>query len=179
MWGCSETPTETEEGITISGTVTLEGETDHSGVTISLYKPIELDTALVRINQEYPNIGVQISQETEFDHRDYTPIKSTISNSSGNWSITIEKDDGFFIVAEKEKFGWMYNLNTDEKKNVNFELKNIIEINASNIFNDYIFESGRHYVISGLTTFNNINIIMEKNCVIRINEATSIRAKQL
>ena len=50
-----------------------------AGVTVSLYAPVELpvesrmpaaDTALVRINQEYPNIGVQISQETEFDQRE-------------------------------------------------------------------------------------------------------------
>jgi len=50
-----------------AGTVTLEDTTDFSGVTVSLYEPVELDTALVRINEKYPNIGVQISQETEFD----------------------------------------------------------------------------------------------------------------
>ncbi len=64
--------------VTFSGTVTLEDTTDYSGVTVSLYKPVELpaggrmpsaDTALVRINQQYANIGFQISQETEFDHR--------------------------------------------------------------------------------------------------------------
>jgi len=70
-------PSSNNDLVTISGTVTLEGETDHSGVTIALYKPVELDTALVRINKEYFNIGVQIShpggqvptrgkQETEF-----------------------------------------------------------------------------------------------------------------
>jgi hypothetical protein len=61
--------------VTFSGTVTLAPEgvpdgkdtTDYSGVTVSLYEPVELDpsigrtgTALVRINQHYPNIGVQI-----------------------------------------------------------------------------------------------------------------------
>ena len=61
------------ETVTFSGTVTLESESDYSpigagGVKVSLYKPVELDTALVRINQQYPQIGVQISQETEFDH---------------------------------------------------------------------------------------------------------------
>jgi len=51
-----------------AGTVTLKDTTDFSGVTVSLNEPVELGTALVRINEEYPNIGVQISQETEFDH---------------------------------------------------------------------------------------------------------------
>jgi len=63
---CSPTSTD-DKKVTFSGTVTLEDTTDYSGVTVFLYKPVELDTALVRINQEYPNIGVHISQETEFD----------------------------------------------------------------------------------------------------------------
>lgn len=77
---CS-TSTNSDKQVVFSGTVTLEGETDFSGVTVSLYNPVELDpsnsrtgqskgrtgTVLVRINREYPNIGVQISQETEFD----------------------------------------------------------------------------------------------------------------
>ena len=58
--------------VTFSGTVTLEDTTDFSGVTVSLYAPVEMpvesripaaDTALVRINEQYPNIGVQISPQ--------------------------------------------------------------------------------------------------------------------
>ncbi|HDH31752.1 MAG TPA: hypothetical protein ENH26_03190 [Candidatus Wolfebacteria bacterium] len=49
---------------TISGTVKLEAQTNHSGVKVSLYKLIDLDTTLVGINQQYPNIGVQISPKT-------------------------------------------------------------------------------------------------------------------
>ena len=38
---CSDT-TDPDNTVTFSGMVTLEGETDHSGVTIGLYKPVEL-----------------------------------------------------------------------------------------------------------------------------------------
>ena len=51
---------------TVSGVVKLEAQANHSGVKVSLYNLVELDTTLVRINRQYPNIGVQISQETEF-----------------------------------------------------------------------------------------------------------------
>lgn len=71
--------------VTFSGTVTLEDTTDYSGVTVALYAPVELDTALVRINKEYPNIGVQISQETEFDHREHTPLYTTTTKADGSW----------------------------------------------------------------------------------------------
>ncbi len=57
VFSCSKDST-SPQTITISGTVTLQGQTDHSGVTVSLYRPVQLDTALVRINQQYPNIGL-------------------------------------------------------------------------------------------------------------------------
>ena len=77
-----------------AGTVTLEGETDYSGVKVSLYKPVELDMALGRINQQYPQIGVQIpshrdKQETEFDHRKHSASYSTKTNTNGVWEIEV------------------------------------------------------------------------------------------
>ena len=48
---------------TVSGTVKLEGQTDYSGVKVSLYKLVDLDRTLVRINQQYPNISIHISLE--------------------------------------------------------------------------------------------------------------------
>ena len=56
---CS-TSTNSDKQVVFSGTVTLEGETDFSGVTVSLYNMVELDTTLVRINQEYPNMPIFI-----------------------------------------------------------------------------------------------------------------------
>jgi hypothetical protein len=67
---CSQSTNDNDDLVSFTGIVTLEGETDYSAVKVSLYKPVELDTALVRINQQYPNIGVQISQETMLDHHE-------------------------------------------------------------------------------------------------------------
>ena len=66
LFSCSS-PTENNK-VTFSGTVTLADTGDfiptndsgQDGVTVSLYKPVEPDTALVRINEKYSNIGVQI-----------------------------------------------------------------------------------------------------------------------
>ena len=47
----------------------LEGQENHSGVTVALYNLVEPDTAVVRLQKEFPFVGVPISQQTEFDHR--------------------------------------------------------------------------------------------------------------
>lgn len=122
--------------VTFSGIVALEGETDFSGVTVSLYELVELDTALVRINQQYPNIGVQISQQTEFDHREQLAAATATTNPDGSWEIKVE--EGIYnIVAEKNGFGWAY-IYEIEQGNNNIALKNVITLagdylNAVNI----------------------------------------------
>ena len=71
----------------LSGKVHLEGETDHSEITVAIYELAELDTTIVRINNEYPHIGVIINQHTEFDHRFQSPVKFTETDIEGNFLI--------------------------------------------------------------------------------------------
>ena len=53
---CHKNPTAPKTG-TLTGTVYLEGEQDHSGINVALYKLAELDTTILRYNREYPNVG--------------------------------------------------------------------------------------------------------------------------
>ena len=129
---CSQATENGEEGVTFSGTVTLEGETNYSGVKISLYKPVELDTALVRINQQYPNIGVQISQETEFDHRDHEPVYTTMSGADGSWKIENVSKGEYNIVAEKDGYGWLYLLDNEDQV-IALELIKLTMVNSSTL----------------------------------------------
>ena len=84
---------------TVSGIVKLEDQTNHTGVKVSLYKLVDLDTTLVRINKQYPNIGIQVFQETEFNHREQTPVYTTTTNKDGKWEIKDVDKDNYNIVA--------------------------------------------------------------------------------
>jgi len=108
---CSESGTGGDNTVTFSGTVTLQDETEHSGVTVALYEPAVLDTALQRLNQEYPGIGVTITQQTEFDHRAHTPVYSTTSAADGSWEISDAQPGTYNIVYSRDGFGRHYILN--------------------------------------------------------------------
>ena len=107
---CHKNPTEPKTG-TLTGTVLLEGEQDHSGITVALYKLAELDTTILRYNREYPlarrlfggNVGFftrrlfggPISQATEFacppgvwrNHRFAEVVAESKTNSDGSFKI--------------------------------------------------------------------------------------------
>lgn len=149
---CSS-PTSDSKKVTFSGTVTLEGESDYSGVTVALYELVELDTALVKINQEYPTIGVQISQETEFDHRELEPLASTTTAADGSWEIKVE-EGVYNLVVEKEGFGWKYMHETGQGI-YNTDLKKVINLSA----NILEIPSGSFVEITENITFSNDLII--------------------
>lgn len=145
--GCSDSPSSSEDTLSMSGTVQLEEKTDHSGVTIGLYRLIELDTAIVRLNQQYPNIGVQISQQTEFDHREHEPVARTTSNASGSWKIDGIQSGQYHVVAEKDSFGWKYLYNKEPDNSINI-----------GTLNEVVYLK---YVLSQNTTINQRQVVAE------------------
>ncbi|WP_457618695.1 hypothetical protein [Lutibacter sp.] len=170
FFSCSS-PTKSE-GITISGRVVLEDTTDYSGVTVSLYKPVELDTALVRINQEYPNIGVQISQETEFDHREHTPVYTTTTDKNGNWKIENVTPGTYNVVAEKEGWGWEYVLEHNGETVGQITLKPLVVLEGTitenvNLTDETIWIRNDIYVPRGI-------VFLIINCTVLIDEGVSI-----
>jgi len=100
---CHKSPTSPDTG-TLTGTVLLEGETDHSGIIVALYKLAELDTTILRYNREYPparrlfggNVDFPISQATEFA----CPVREKLSHRDHRLSKIVAeartKQDGSF-----------------------------------------------------------------------------------
>ena len=92
----------------LSGTVQLQDQTDHSGITVALYELSELDQDIVAINEEYDFIGVIINQHTEFDHRFGNLTKYTQTDAYGNFKIKDIPTSRYNVVAIKDSFGFRY-----------------------------------------------------------------------
>lgn len=78
---------------------------DFSGAIVSIFNIADIDTTILRINQEYPHIGVQINQETEFDHRLQTPLSIVASDVDGNYVFEEISPGTYNLVARKDEWG--------------------------------------------------------------------------
>lgn len=148
----------------LSGTIQLEGETNHSNITVGIYELVTLDTTITRINAKYPHIGIKISQHTEFDHRFAEPIRETQTDANGNFKITDIPTGRYNFVVMKHGFGfrYIYNVQINEGSNSlsNFTLdsnghtKNTADLTLfpetyihEDITASTTFESYHHYII--------------------------------
>jgi hypothetical protein len=174
LLSCNNSTDPKEDLVTFSGTVTLEDTTDFSGVTVSLYAPVELDTALARINQEYPNIGVQISQETEFDHREHEALYSTTTKADGSWEIKAEEGT-YNVVVEKEGWGWgiQYNKVENSKSEINL---NKPLVWSGTINQSKIVPEGSFVKIVGNTVFlSGAQLVIEKETIVEFYNSSSLK----
>jgi len=103
----------------LSGRVILVNDTDDpsldpvdfSGVTVALYELAVLDTTILRINQEYPQIGVLVSQETEFDHRLQNPVKVVTTDAIGSYSFSRIPYGRYNFAIIRDGWGLRYEYN--------------------------------------------------------------------
>jgi len=142
---CASDPSATAS---LTGTISILGFDDYSGVTVALYSPAYLDTTLVRINQEYPHIGVIISQETEFDHRLQSPMTYTQTDAAGNYQLNNIKPGKYNLAFLKDGISlkYIYEISLDEGENMltRQELKPSIDIYTP-ITEPITFETGVQY----------------------------------
>ena len=186
MFSCSSS-TKPETG-SLSGKVILVNDTgdpaldpiDYSGITVALYNLAYLDTTIVRINNKYPQIGVHINQETEFDHRYQQPVAKTITNTDGSFKLIEIISGEYNLVYFKSGWGirYVYNIVINKGENIisdinaqitdNHKISNMDEGSkakitelvlypmkylSSTIQNAYVFQEDHCYLITQDTSF--------------------------
>ncbi len=166
---CTKNLTESES-FSLTGKVTLEGQADHSGITVALYPLVELDTAIVNMQKRFPTVGIPISQATEFDHRLSEPVYQAKTDKDGNYILYNIPQDEYNLVVEKKGFGWHYLYNvTNSTKPENIKLLPEIEVQGS--LGEYtVWNENQHFVIiDDITVPENATLVIEPGVVARFN----------
>lgn len=135
---------------------------DYSGATIALYHTVVLDTTMFRLNSEYPQIGVSISQETAFDHRLQAPLATTESAADGSFSFGDVEEGSYNMVVFKEQWGirYLYSIvvGQQEVDTGNIALYPEVILPAT-ITGSYIFKSDHCYLAQGdVSLIGNVQI---------------------
>ena len=183
LLSCSST-TQTKIG-SLSGTINLVNDTgnsaldpvDFGGVTVAIYSPVVLDTTIVRLNRDYPNIGVQISQETEFDHRLQNPVKLSSTNADGSFTISKIPVGKYNIVFIKESWGvhYLYDIDISEGENLLNQQGSPLRNGALEMFpiqeltgfiNDsFEFKTNHNYKVIGNVNFGSSVVIYPESYI--------------
>ena len=162
----------------ISGSVTLENHEDASGTYIAVYDLSVLDPVVVEANEKWPQIGVIINQQTEFDHRLQEPISNTLSDATGLYKLNDIPTGEYNIVFYKAGWGfrYIYNFQVDKGENQVDEVilyeETLLE---GDISTDIIMQDAHHYIIE-----DNANIVpgakltIDPGAVVRINPGKSL-----
>lgn len=183
--GCSSCSTNPKTG-SISGHVTLVNDTgdpqldpvDFSGVTVAVYELAQLDTTLVRINNEYPQIGIPISQETEFDHRNYNPVTKVTTDAAGQFQISKISVGDYNLVFMKESWGVRYifgvSVNSGAKVDIGEQPLYPTTYLAASVLQDITFRSQHHYLVNQDCSIMG-NAVIEAQALISIAPTCNLR----
>lgn len=170
----------------LSGSVVLANDSgdplldpvDFSGVTIALYAPAVLDTTLARLNTKYPQIGVLINQETEFDHRGLEPLK--LASSAADGSFLLEGIDAgtYNLAFLSPEWGARYvcGLQLAEGENRNLSALELFPITKLSSYQaeDTVFKSGHCYLVEDTAQFVG-TVTMQPKARIYMNPGSSFK----
>ncbi len=176
LLSCDSSTSSFEKG-SLSGSIYLENMDDHSDITVELYNLAELNPEIVEINNDYPNIGVIINQQTDFDHRVESPISSTSTDSNGGFRVSNIPVGMYNLVARKDGWGWRYVYEvkiTEGNNTINFGEENIYlypeQLLSGAVNENVVIEPYHHLIIEEDVIFLPESLFqLEQNSVVRIN----------
>ncbi len=148
----------------LTGTVRLINDTnntaldpvDMSGVIVALYELAPGDSTLIRIYNEYPQIGFPVSQQTEFDHRGMSPVKLTQSDAAGAFSLEDVDPGTYNLVLLKEGWGiwYVYNVMIEQGQASDAGVTELYPATIVPLVSPaMVFKSNHCYFIEGYTSF--------------------------
>jgi len=147
---CNDNPADPEKGITLGGTVQLQGSTQFSDTNVYLYTLPNTDSLVVKYIEQYPVLGLDANPLMSFDHRQYEPAFHTTCDEEGKYRLEeVEEGIDYVLVAAKPGFGWQYHHLPAVAKGIEIpDLKLYPETRVQSLTAGYqIWEKDRHYII--------------------------------
>ena len=176
--------TNTSKG-SIVGSIRLEGETDHSGIVVSIYYAGIVPEEISQIQDEYPQLAFPIDDKVLFDHREHEALHSVYTDNEGSFSFPKLPYDEYIVAYSKEGWGCNYvfdiELNSNEIDISDKASKLYTEVDfPSYIDGTYELESDKCYVArNDVVIGESGHMIMEANSRLLIDTNIKISSHGL
>ena len=157
LMSCSES-TQPKKA-TVVGSVLIEGLNNSEGVKVLLYQAGVVETELASIHADHPTLGFDLEDKHIFDHRDYVPLYSSITDLEGRFELKSVEYNNYIAVFLKEGYGPHYvfdvlingehmDVTSDESITL-YEMVSIPQF----VTGEMVLESGRTYTVENDAVF--------------------------
>jgi len=153
------------------GVAVKSGQTDHSGITVKLYRVVDPDPQLTSVLRQYPALGFALTQSCLFDHRAETELRAVTTNSTGRFVFQDIGNGSYNVVADYSGYGFRYaleiNVDGNEARPDTLVLYPIEEPPAL-IAENATWQTGHHYrILQDVQVAEGATLTIEPGAVIR------------
>lgn len=177
LLGCSGSATGPQTG-TLAGTVTLEGASNHAGITVAAYEPATLDSLTETLTRQYLDADFLLSQPALFDHRKATPVAETTTDADGSFRLAEVPTGTYNLVAREDGFGWryVYDVSVGAGTQSVAAVQLLAERQVSGALTENTtWEAHRHYIVtSDLSVPEGVTLTIEEGVVVRFASETGL-----
>jgi len=171
LLGCNG-KTSGPSGNKVIGTIDLQSNNhDNSGVTIAIFEDVTLNSTITSIQNEHPDLGFIIDQNSEFDHRNQQPVEQTITDEAGNFELNNIPTGFYNIVVMKEGYGFRYihDIEVFTETDLPTIIMNEETVLSGNVLTDIVFTANScTYIEDNAVVSLGVNVTFSSDAVIRI-----------
>lgn len=169
---CGDDPVSNNSSV--SGRFVSEDGKAIEGALVRVFAVKPLDTLVTRLRRDYKDVGCDISDATEFDHRFYgQPLAEGRTNAKGEFSIAGLSAGPYHVSITHPQYSWRY-IQRSSGNMGEVKTNPIIEIKGLISGNKVWDQSGQDYVVTENATFNGNTLAIKAGVRLRLRNQRKI-----
>ncbi len=164
--------------MTISGSAHIQGGTESSDISVSLYHTVDVDTTLQRLQQQFPTVGFELTQSALFDHRLHEPAFTAKTDAEGYYEFVDIPQGDYNVVVEKNGYGWRTIYDISDTQDLS-SITLFPEIRVAGVLDIYTeWPAFQHVIVTGdVTVPKGSTLLIDKGATIRFTGKQRIRCE--
>lgn len=162
----------------VAGTFTISGQSDHSGITVSVYSVDVVEAVLRTLKNRFPQNGPVLSPELRFNHREFSSLASTTSGADGSWELSgIDRNSSYILVAEHPAIGFAYFFDVQGTNDLTRSLVPRITLTGNSFAQNLVFNNQVVDIVGNVFVDNASQINITGHCFFNFDGNNSLTSR--